>query len=83
MRDIHRLVMEIFRKPAYVAFYVVGMTVLGFHLWHGVSSAFQTMGADTPRFTPVIRKVGWTLAVVLAVGFISIPVFVFFFGGRS
>ena len=83
VRDIHRLVMEIFRKPAYVAFYVVGMTVLGFHLWHGVSSAFQTMGADTPRFTPVMRKVGWTLAVVLAVGFISIPVFVFFFGGRS
>ena len=83
VRDIHRLVMEIFRQPAYVAFYVVGMTVVGFHLWHGVSSAFQTMGADTPRFTPVIRKVGWTLAVVLAVGFISIPVFVFFFGGRS
>jgi uncharacterized membrane protein YraQ (UPF0718 family) len=41
------------------------------------------MGADTPRFTPLMRKTGWTLALLLAVGFISIPVWVFFFGGRS
>ena len=53
VRDLYRLVIEIFRKPGYVVFYVVGMTVVGFHLWHGVSSAFQTLGADTPRFTPV------------------------------
>jgi succinate dehydrogenase / fumarate reductase cytochrome b subunit len=83
VRDLYRLVIEIFRSPGYVAFYVIGMTVVGFHLWHGVSSAFQTMGADTPRFTPVMRKIGWTLALVLAVGFISIPLWVFFFEGRS
>jgi len=82
VRDLYRLVIEIFRKPGYVVFYIVGMTVVGFHLWHGVSSSFQTMGADTPRFTPVMRKLGWTLAIVLAVGFISIPVWVFFVGGR-
>ena len=58
------------------------MTIIGFHLWHGVSSAFQTLGADTPRFTPVMRKFGWTLAIVIAAGFISIPLWVFFVGGR-
>ncbi len=83
VRDLYRLVIEIFRKPGYVVFYIVGMTVVGFHLWHGVSSAFQTAGADTPRFTPVMRRVGWTLAIVLAVGFISIPVWVFLVGSRS
>jgi succinate dehydrogenase / fumarate reductase, cytochrome b subunit len=83
VRNLYRLVIEIFNKPGYVAFYVVGMTIIGFHLWHGVSSAFQTVGADTPRFTPVIRRIGWTLAVVIAGGFISIPVWVFFLGGRS
>jgi succinate dehydrogenase / fumarate reductase, cytochrome b subunit len=83
VRNLYQLVIEVFSKPGYVAFYVVGMTVIGFHLWHGVSSAFQTMGADTPRFTPVIRRVGWTLAVVLAVGFMSIPLWVFFLGSRS
>jgi succinate dehydrogenase / fumarate reductase, cytochrome b subunit len=83
VRDLYRLVIEVFRKPFYVVYYVVGMTVVGFHLWHGVSSSFQTMGADTPRFTPVIRRIGWILSVILAVGFISIPVWVFVFGGRS
>ncbi len=83
VRNLYRLVIEIFSKPGYVAFYVVGMAIIGFHLWHGVSSAFQTMGADTPRFTPVIRRIGWTLAVVIAVGFMAIPVWVFFVGGRS
>ncbi len=83
VRNLYQLVIEIFSKPGYVAFYVVGMAIIGFHLWHGVSSAFQTMGADTPRFTPVIRRIGWTLAVVLAVGFMSIPLWVLFFGGRS
>ena len=83
VRDLYQLVIEVFTKPGYVAFYVVGMTIIGFHLWHGVSSAFQTMGADTPRFTPVIRRIGWTLAVVIAVGFMSIPVWVFFAGSRS
>jgi succinate dehydrogenase / fumarate reductase cytochrome b subunit len=83
VRDLYRLVIEVFSKPGYVAFYVLGMTIIGFHLWHGVSSAFQTIGADTPRFTPVIRRIGWTLAVVIAVGFMAIPVWVFFVGGRS
>src|SRR4051812_12578261 len=82
VRDLYKLVIEIFSKPGYVAFYVVGMIIIGLHLWHGVSSAFQTMGADTPRFTPVMRKIGWTLAVVIAAGFISIPLWVFFVGGR-
>jgi succinate dehydrogenase / fumarate reductase cytochrome b subunit len=83
VRDLHRLVLEVFSRPGYVAFYVVGMAITGLHLWHGVSSAFQTMGADTPRFTPAMRRVGRTLALVLALGFISIPLWVYFLGGRS
>jgi len=83
VRNLYQLVIEVFSKPGYVTFYVVGMTIIGFHLWHGVSSAFQTMGADTPRFTPVIRRIGWTLAVVIALGFMSIPVWVFFIESRS
>jgi succinate dehydrogenase / fumarate reductase cytochrome b subunit len=83
VRDLNRLVLEIFSRPGYVVFYVVGMTIMGLHLWHGVSSAFQTMGADTPRFTLAMRRVGWTLALVLAVGFMSIPLWVYFLGGRA
>jgi succinate dehydrogenase / fumarate reductase cytochrome b subunit len=83
VRDLYRLVMEIFRSPGYVAFYVVGMIVVGFHLWHGAASSVQTLGADTPRVTPRVRQIGIALALVIAVGFISIPLWVFFTGGRS
>jgi len=83
MRDLYRLVLDIFRNPAWVAFYVVGMIVVGLHLWHGASSTLQTLGADTPRATPVIRRAGLALALILAVGFISIPLWIFIAGGRS
>jgi len=83
VRDLNRLVIEIFRNPGYVAFYVIGMVVVGFHLWHGAASSVQTLGADTPRVTPIVRRLGVVLAIVIAVGFLSIPLWVFFTGGRS
>jgi succinate dehydrogenase cytochrome b subunit len=82
VRDLYRLVIEIFQHPGWVAFYVVGMIVVGFHLWHGAASSIQTLGADTPRITPVVRGVGLALALIIAVGFISIPIWAFFAGGR-
>lgn len=81
-RDLYRLTVEIFTRPGWVAFYVVGMVIVGFHLWHGVSSAFQSMGVDAPGLGTKIRMAGWVLAVVVATGFLSIPVWIYF-GGRS
>jgi succinate dehydrogenase / fumarate reductase, cytochrome b subunit len=77
VRDLHTLVMETFSKPGYVIWYVVAMALVGMHLWHGVSSAFQSLGADHPRYTPAIRKVGFVLALILGGGFISIPVIIY------
>jgi succinate dehydrogenase / fumarate reductase cytochrome b subunit len=83
VRDLYRLVIEIFSRPGYVVFYVIGMIVVGFHLWHGISSGFQTLGVDTPRMTPPIRRVGWAMAIIIAGGFITIPLWAFLIGGRS
>ena len=82
VRDLFRTVAEIFSHPGYVAFYVVGMTIIGFHLWHGVSSALQSLGIDRSGWAPGLRRLGWTVAVVLAVGFLSIPLYFFFLGAR-
>ena len=83
VRDLWRLVAEVFSHPGYVIFYVVGMTVIGFHLWHGVSSALQSLGIDRLGWSPILRRIGWTAAVALAVGFLSIPLYFFFLGARS
>jgi succinate dehydrogenase / fumarate reductase cytochrome b subunit len=58
------------------------MVIVGFHLWHGVSSAFQSLGVDPPGWVQPIRAAGWTLAVIIAGGFLIIPVWIFL-GGRS
>ena len=51
-RDLYRQEMETFQNPLMVAFYVISMLVVGSHLWHGISSAFQSLGADKPAWTP-------------------------------
>jgi succinate dehydrogenase / fumarate reductase cytochrome b subunit len=83
VRDLHRLVVEIYSHPGYVLFYIVSMVLVGLHLWHGVSSAFQTVGVDSRRWTPGIRRFGWLMALVIAVGFMTIPIWIYFFGGRA
>lgn len=79
MRDLYRLVVEVFQSPWVVIFYVVSMAVVGLHLRHGISSAFQSLGLMTPGWTPAILSIGLVLAVILAAGFALIPVWVFAF----
>ncbi|MCA9752627.1 MAG: succinate dehydrogenase cytochrome b subunit [Gemmatimonadetes bacterium] len=71
--DVFRMVVTGFSNPLYTGIYVVAMIVLGFHLWHAIASLFQTLGLSHPRFRPLIEKVGKTLAVLLVLGNISIP----------
>jgi len=83
IRDLYRLEMENFANPLLVAFYVLSMLVVGSHLWHGISSAFQSVGADQPRWTPRIVAAGRVMAVLIAGGFIIIALWAHFVGARS
>jgi succinate dehydrogenase / fumarate reductase cytochrome b subunit len=82
-RDLYRLVLESFRRPLVVAFYVPCMALVGFHLWHGFASAFESLGVNHPKLTPKVIKVGKALALFIGAGFLSIPLVLFFLGGRS
>jgi succinate dehydrogenase / fumarate reductase cytochrome b subunit len=83
VRDLYRTEVENFSSPIAVVLYVAMMVIVGLHLWHGVGSSFQSLGLEGPRFSPFIRKTGKVSAVVIAVGFIVITLWVFFAGGRS
>ena|SRR5215203_4178458 len=82
IRDIYRLQLAVFSNPAYVAFYLVAMTVIAFHLWHGVSSALQSFGIDSPAWTPRLLLLGRGVAVVLGLGFAILPIYTLFVGMR-
>jgi succinate dehydrogenase / fumarate reductase cytochrome b subunit len=76
--DLGTLVIERFQIGWVVLVYLVALFGLGFHLFHGFQSAFQTMGLNHPVYTPVIKAIGYTYAVVVTLGFMAIPVFVYF-----
>lgn len=75
MRDIHRLVIEVFQNPAYVLGYILCMMVLALHLSHGVSSMFQSWGFNHPKHTPCLEKFGYVYALIVAAGFIAQPLY--------
>jgi len=77
IRDIYRLQLAVFSQPGYVAFYIVAMGVIVFHLWHGVSSAMQSFGINSPTWTPRLQWMGRALAVVLGLGFAILPIYTF------
>jgi succinate dehydrogenase / fumarate reductase cytochrome b subunit len=77
--DLHRIVVETFQQPAWVAFYMGVMVLLGFHLRHGFWSAFQSIGALGPRVRPFAFSAGLVFALVIAVGFFVLPLYVYLF----
>jgi succinate dehydrogenase / fumarate reductase cytochrome b subunit len=79
-RDLFRLVDETFHKPFYAGFYSVCMVFLGFHLRHGIWSAFQSLGWTNHRTTSLIYKVGTWIALLVALGFFILPLWLYFGG---
>ena len=59
--------------PVAVA-YLVAVGALGFHLYHGVWSIFQTLGANHPKYNRARRQLAAGIAVVVFAGFASVPV---------
>jgi len=78
VRDLASLVDVWFSKAWYVGLYVFCMGALGFHLWHGFASAFQTLGLNHLKYNAVINFVGKTFAVVVPALFAWIPIAMFF-----
>lgn len=75
--DLYGLVSTLYTNPVWVVFYVACMIVVGYHLWHGFQSSFQTLGLNHPKYSPFIRTVGKIYAVVVAGGFALIPIIMF------
>ena len=76
-RDLYRQEMENLSNPFVVGFYVLSMVVVGSHLWHGISSALQSLGLDHPKWTPRFLMAGKVFAAAIAGAFIAIAVWVF------
>lgn len=81
-KDLHTVVMTFFSKKnedalMYLLLYVISMGVLSFHLWHGFSSAFQSLGLSHKRYTPIISWIGKTFSVLVPALFALIPILIY------
>jgi succinate dehydrogenase / fumarate reductase cytochrome b subunit len=76
--DIFRMVVLSFRHLAILLLYLVGMGALWLHLKHGIGSLFQTLGANNDQTLPLTGGLGQITALLLALGFISIPILIYF-----
>lgn len=71
--DVYHNVVAGFQVWYVSAWYIFSMVLLGFHIRHGAWSMFQSLGINHPRHTPILKKAAATLAVILVLGYISIP----------
>ena len=76
--DLGALVIEKFQLPVYVFGYILMMVFLGFHLHHGFQSAFQSLGLNHSKYISFIKGLSTIVSVVLALGFIIIPLVIYF-----
>jgi succinate dehydrogenase / fumarate reductase, cytochrome b subunit len=53
--------------------YLAAMIGLGFHLWHGLWSVFQTLGVSNRGIAPSIQRAAIALAIVITLGFSAVP----------
>jgi succinate dehydrogenase / fumarate reductase cytochrome b subunit len=63
----------ILKDPISALVYFAGSLVLGYHVLHGFSSAFQTLGINHPKYNPLINALSLLFAIGVGVGFASFP----------
>ena len=72
--DVYGMTVRGFQNVPIAGFYIVAVGLLTLHLAHGIPSLFQSLGLRHPKYTPTIETVGFWLAVLLFIGYASIPV---------
>lgn len=73
-RDVYKMMITGFSHPIVSLFYLIGVGSLCFHLSHGIHSMFQSLGLNNHYYRGILEKLAKVLAVILFVGYSSIPV---------
>lgn len=68
---------EVFSLWYVVVIYVCGVGSLMYHLLHGFQSAFQTLGINHKKYTPLIKKTGIWFSIIVCLLFAAMPITMF------
>lgn len=78
--DLAWMVVDRLNSPAGLIIYMLGIAMVGLHMWHAFQSAFQTLGVAHPRYRNLILWTGRAVTVLLVAGFGGLPLYFFFLG---
>ncbi len=76
--DLGTMVIDKFQILWVDILYISCFLFLGFHLFHGFQSAFQTLGINHDVYSPLIKAVGVIYTLIVVIGFSVIPLVVYF-----
>jgi len=81
-KDLYKITIAFFKDEklglVYTILYVIAMGVLAFHLFHGFASAFQSLGANNPKYNGLIKGFGKGFAIIVPLLFAIIPLYIHF-----
>jgi succinate dehydrogenase / fumarate reductase cytochrome b subunit len=76
--NLYLVMQETFSNIWFVSLYVLAQISLAYHLMHGFQSAFQTLGLNHPKYTPVIKAVGLWFSILISLLFAAMPLAMYF-----
>ena len=81
-KDLYQITIAFFQDKKFGLIatlgYALAMFVLGFHLWHGFQSSFQSLGLRSPKYYGFITKFGMAFSVVVPFLFAIVPIYIHF-----
>ena len=79
-RTIFEIVRSAFANPVYMIIYVLVMIIVALHVRHGFWSAFQTLGANHPKYMPAMMALSVIVGLLIGFGFGLLPIYIWTLG---
>ncbi len=79
IKNLYEIVVTAFKQPWYVGIYLIALLAIALHLIHGFQSAFQSLGVNHSKYTPIIKILGYIFAIGVPLGFAIQPLYVLLF----
>ncbi len=79
-QTIFDIVRSAFANPIYMVIYVLVMIIVALHVRHGFWSAFQTLGANHPKYMPALMVLSVIVGLTIGLGFGLLPIYLWTIG---
>lgn len=82
IKDLYTVTVSFFQNGTmglvWTLVYSISMIFIAIHLSHGFQSAFQSMGINHSKYTPIIKKIGVAFSIAIPLAFAIIPLYIYF-----